>query len=377
MNARLSAIVVSLAIALLSGCGGGGGGGSSAPASSTLGGVAAVGYPIVNATVQVKCAGGNALTDTTSSVGAWQVTISGQTLPCAVEVSGGTINGAANTTPYHSIATSFGTMNVTPLTDLMVANLAGTATPGTWFSGLVTASFASITPTSVNTALTKLRAALSGLTPLTTINPITTVFTAISGNITDDMLAALKTTIANTGITYIVLLTNASAPGFTSPGTSFNTALTTAYLNTVSGGGTGTGTGTGVTYSEPLGGFNGIADTHYDYASGSYVAGALTRYPGTAYQWNDASGALAILVYTPTLGGYTGVDFSGDGITDFTCYISFADSTILNTPVCSNIGVTFDKASGIITFESTPISTPPFNSPTGKTVTGSLTFAPF
>ena len=114
----------------------GGGSGSSTPSSSTLSGVAAVGTPIANGTINIRCASGSALNTTTSSSGGWQVTLSGQTLPCAVEVSGGTINGVANTMTYHSIATAIGTVNVTPLTDLMVANLAGTATPTTWFTGL-------------------------------------------------------------------------------------------------------------------------------------------------------------------------------------------------------------------------------------------------
>lgn len=221
-------------------CGGGGGGGSSTPASSTLGGAAAVGYPIVNGTIQVKCAGGSALTDTTTSAGAWKVTISGQTLPCAVEVSSGTINGVANSTPYHSIATSFGTVNVTPLTDLMVANLAGTAATDVWFAGLTPAALALITPTLVNTALTNLSTALSGLTPLSTINPITTAFTPTSGNTSDNMLVALKTAMTNTGVSYTTLLGYASSASFTLPA-GFGTALTSAYAGTQSGGGTPTG----------------------------------------------------------------------------------------------------------------------------------------
>ena len=126
--------------------------GGSTPAASTgtsgtINGIAAVGTPIVGGNISVICAAGSPFSTTTDTGGAWQVTFSGETLPCAVEVSGGTINGVANTTNYNSIAISTGTVNVTPLTDLLVANLVGTATPSTWFAGLSSnpASLASIT----------------------------------------------------------------------------------------------------------------------------------------------------------------------------------------------------------------------------------------
>ena len=211
------------------------GGGSSTPPTSTLSGVAAVGTPIVGGNISVICAAGSPLSTNTGTGGAWQVTFSGQTLPCAVEVSDGTINGVANTTNYTSIAISAGTINVTPLTDLLVANLVGTATPSTWFAGLSSnsAPLASITQTQVNTALTNLSTTLlSGLTQLSANNPITTTFTPISGNVSDDMLTALLTAMTNTGVPYTTLLGDASTA---TPITGFNTALTTAYSQTPSG----------------------------------------------------------------------------------------------------------------------------------------------
>ena len=226
-------------ILVLSSCGGGGG--SSTPAVRALSGVAAVGTPIVNGTINVICAAGSALAPTvTASTGAWQVTLSRQTLPCAVQVSGGTINGVINTTPYDSIATTTGTVNITPLTDLLVANLVGAATPSTWFAGLSTnpAPLTTITQTQVNATLAKMSTALSGLTPLSTNNPITTAFTPTSGNVSDDMLTALATAMAYTGVTYESLLSDASTTTFTAP-PGFGTALATAYNGTTSGGGIG------------------------------------------------------------------------------------------------------------------------------------------
>jgi len=228
---------------LLTGCGGGG---SSTPTASTLGGTAAVGYPIVGATISVTCAAGSPLGTTTNSGGNWQVTVTNQTLPCAIQVSGGTINSAANTTSYHSIATAAGTVNVTPLTDLVVANLAGTSTPDIWFTGLGTtpAPLATINQTRVDAALTQLRTALGGLPPLATTDPITTGFIASPGNAGDDMLAAFSTAMANATVTFANMLNSASAPTFTVPA-GFGTILSTAYAGTTSGGGGGGG-GAGV-----------------------------------------------------------------------------------------------------------------------------------
>jgi hypothetical protein len=230
-------LVLLAGFALVScGGGGGGGGGSSTPDASVLSGVAAVGTPIVNGIINVVCAAGSALTPTTTgSTGAWQITLSGQTLPCTVQVSGGTINGTVNTTPYHSIATAAGTVNVTPLTDLIVANLAGTATPSTWFAGLrnTPTPLAAIGQAQVTAALAKLSTALSGLTPLSSNNPITTAFTPTADNVSDKMLIALATAMTNTGITYPALLSNASVTAFTAPVSGFSTALASAYTGTV------------------------------------------------------------------------------------------------------------------------------------------------
>ena len=244
---KSASLVASLLV--LPSCGGGGGGGGSSggsitPAGSTLSGVAAVGTPIAGGNISVICAAGNPLSTITSNTGtggAWQVTLSGQPLPCAVEVGGGNIGtatGPANTTSYHSIAIASGTVNVTPLTDLIVANLAGTATPSIWFAGLSAnpTSLTAINQTQVTAALAKLSTALSGLAPLSANNPITTAFTPTSGNVSDDMLTALATAMTNTGVTYMSLLSNASAPAFTAPVASFGTSLTTAYSETTSVG---------------------------------------------------------------------------------------------------------------------------------------------
>jgi len=155
-------------------------------------------------------------------------------------VSGGTINGVANTTSYHSIAVSAGTVNVTPLTDLLVANLIGTATSGAWFAGLSNnpSPLTAISQAQVKSALANLSNAFSVLPFFTTTNnPITTSFTPNTGNAFDDMLSALQTAMTNTSVTHSTLLSSASVSNFTAPA-ALVIALKSAYLGTSSGSNT-------------------------------------------------------------------------------------------------------------------------------------------
>jgi hypothetical protein len=242
------------------------------------------------------CADGGPLSTTTDSSGAWQVTISGQTPPCAVEVSGGTINSIDNTQPYHSVATSFGTVNVTPLTDLMLANLAGTATPNNWFAGLTSGELALITSNLVDAALTNQCAALSALTPLCSTNPVTTVFTPISGDGLYNMLLALQFAMLDSGAGYASLLSDASAD-YASLDAGFATALTTAYTNTTGSiSATAVTTAQSLTVDTPMTGFmpliaiGGTTPYTYSYTgtlptglSFSSSTGVVTGTPTAAY----------------------------------------------------------------------------------------------
>lgn len=230
-----------VSIIMLVGCTSGGG-------TSTLGGVAAVGAPITGGTITVNCAMGSPLSATTGATGGWQVTLAGHSLPCAVQVAGGMIGGIPNAVPYHSIATVAGTVNITPLTDLLVANLAGT-NPSTWFNG-APVQLAGINQGKVDESLGKLQTALglpSGL------NPVTTSFSAIPGNAMDDMLEALKAAMTNASVTYAALLNNAMLSGFTAPvglADAFQTAceasasLCIPTVDSGTGGGAGGGNGT-------------------------------------------------------------------------------------------------------------------------------------
>jgi len=340
----------------LTACGGGGGGSSSA--DITLSGIAATGHPIVGGAIQVICAGGSTLNTTTNSTGAWQVTISGQTLPCAVAVSGGTINNATNTISYHSIATSIGTVNITPLTDLMLANLVGTATPGTWFASLAPATLASITSTLVDMAISNQCAALSGLTLLCANNPVTTVFTPAGGNIMDNMLSALQIAMVNTSVSYASLLSDAFVAGYSTPAADFNTALTTAYTSIpISTAGNGT-----LTVANAPTSVGGTFDGKFIAVTGNSDNGII---------WGEG------IVGTP--GEFLTAIF--DGTTDVVKTIIFqveSSSWGCVSVVAPCSGVTLNRSTGNVTFVNVDLVL--LNNATQSqpiTLNGTLTFTPF
>lgn len=293
------------------------------------------------------CAGGGPLSTTTDSSGSWQVTISGQTPPCAVEVSGGTINGIANTIPYHSIATSFGTVNVTPLSDLMLAYLLSEATPNIWFARLAPATLVLITPATVNAALTTQCTALSGLTPLCTTNPITTVFTPTSNNIMEYMLIALQVAILNTGVTYSELLSGAAMPTYTFPVVGFDTALTNSYIAATS----------------PIISANAANTTAQNLTVGTAMPGfSLLSAMGGAipYVYSITSGTLpAGLSFNASTGAVTGTPLATYATANLVFSVSDANNVVASTTstVSFTVSPASSSGSGTITLTNAPAST--------------------
>jgi hypothetical protein len=201
-------------VASLMACGGGGGdAGSSAPSSMTFAGTAASGAAIAGGTVELKCAAGTG-TATTGADGKYSLTLTEATLPCALRVT------AADGTVYHSVQAGTGTsgsfnVNITPLTELLVAKLAG-ADPQGFFD-----AFASGTPVSaeaVAQAVDALKTVLAGLVDLSGVNPLTDVLEAANGanagNALDQKLDALAAVVAAAGITLADVTTAIAAnPG--------------------------------------------------------------------------------------------------------------------------------------------------------------------
>ena len=110
--------------AMLVACGGGGGG-SLPVAGSTVSGVAATGLAIANGQVSLKCIAGDASPVRTRADGSYSVDVSKLTLPCVARVA---YSDVATGAPrrLHSLVQAAGNVNITPVTDMLVANLSAT-----------------------------------------------------------------------------------------------------------------------------------------------------------------------------------------------------------------------------------------------------------
>lgn len=226
MSKTLSVLGYTVALAAtLSACGGGGADTPApaptptppAPATSvTLTGIAARGAALPGAAVSIKCAGGSG-SATTSASGAYTATLTSASLPCAFMVTGtdGTVlhslrAGTENTGSFN--------VNITPLTELVVASAAG-ATPSAFFSGYAAASAPSAA--TVTQAIATVRSATAGVIDLSGVNPISDTLVAAvagtAGNALDQKIDALGAalTAAQTTLAQLstALVANPTASG--------------------------------------------------------------------------------------------------------------------------------------------------------------------
>ena len=155
---RSLVLVVFGAVAFLAGCGGGDySAPAAAPAYTTISGTAAAGAPIIGS-VTIKDSSSPAKTKTAviSADGKYTVDVSGMTGPFMMRADG-TVGGRSYS--LYSAATSAdvgGTINVTPLTDLIVANIAGQIASTYFASG----NFSGLTAAALATETNSLRARL-------------------------------------------------------------------------------------------------------------------------------------------------------------------------------------------------------------------------
>jgi hypothetical protein len=119
---KLTSIAIGATALTLSACGGGD---SGTPQTQTVSGVAATGLPLAGAAVNLTCASGSG-TATTAGDGSYSVTLSGSTLPCVL-----TATSSDSKTVLHSVVPGSGsasgttTAQITPLTELLLAQLSG------------------------------------------------------------------------------------------------------------------------------------------------------------------------------------------------------------------------------------------------------------
>ena len=191
---------------LLASCGGTGD--SSTASGVQLSGVAATGAALASATVDVKCQFGLG-SATTGADGSFNVTVPAPAqAPCLLKVTKG------GTTIY-GLANAAGRVNVTPITDLLVAQAAG-GDPGAAFTGFDPAKAAAIRERldAARTYVQTQVAALSG--NVITGDPLTKPF--VIGDADDKILDNLAATLATAGKTLADLRTAAA-------GTDLRTAL--------------------------------------------------------------------------------------------------------------------------------------------------------
>lgn len=236
--ARLQRVLLMSVAAGLIGCGGGSDDdeGQPAPVATKLSGTAAVDAPLAGAAVQARCMGGDILKTTTAANGTWTLDTTGNTLPCGVRVVGG---GLAAGQALHSVALDFSNVNVTPLTDLIVANAVGKL-PSLWWGANGPSDFAVLGASNVDAALASLRAGFA-LPVLNTLDPRTTVFRAVPNDALHDALQALQLALRNLGIDYAALVSEVANVGF-GLSNGFRVSLSDAYTTvTVGDGGAGGG----------------------------------------------------------------------------------------------------------------------------------------
>ncbi|MDI1246351.1 MAG: cytochrome c [Rhodoferax sp.] len=113
-------LLVIAAGAVLTACGGGGSSGGSAT-GSTVSGVAATGLAIDNGQVTLKCTIGSTPAVSTQADGSYSVDVSHVTLPCVARVDFTDRRGRHG--KLHSLVKLTGNVNITPVTDMLVANL--------------------------------------------------------------------------------------------------------------------------------------------------------------------------------------------------------------------------------------------------------------
>lgn len=151
MSIKLSAIAFAVSSALfLTACGGGGGGGGSvATPSSVISGTAAAGSPIIGK-VTVKDSLGAQKTVDIALDGSYSIDVAGMTGPFLFRAAG-TVGGRDIALVSAATSADVGnTINITPFTDLIVANIAGVAAEQYFTNN--NPSAATLTPAELSTA---------------------------------------------------------------------------------------------------------------------------------------------------------------------------------------------------------------------------------
>ena len=182
-----------LVAAVLAACGGGGGGGgtSSAASASVVSGMAATGLAISGGQVTLKCVAGTTPAVTTQADGSFSIDLAAVTLPCVARV---TYTDSTGQHQLHSLVKAAGTVNITPITDAVVANLSSSGKAAASFDQFNATELKSYSDDRVSTATQAVKKQLEALGVSTAALPadvIGTRFTAAHGSTKGDRADAV------------------------------------------------------------------------------------------------------------------------------------------------------------------------------------------
>lgn len=223
---KLTAIAISAAALVLTACGGGGDSAPppNSPQSQTISGVAATGAALSGATVNVTCSSGSG-TATTGTDGSYSAPVSGASLPCVL-----TATSSDGKTVLHSLIAGSGsvssaTANVTPLTELLLAQLSG-QDPAKYVAGF--SATTTVTASDVTAAQAALVKVLQGAGFDTSgINDfLGGTISAGSGQGYDGVLDKLQSTLTSAGVTLTDLSTAVASTNGSSSGAAGSTVGT-------------------------------------------------------------------------------------------------------------------------------------------------------
>ena len=224
---KLAPIAIGAAALVLSACGGGGDSApqQNSPQSQTISGVAATGAALPGATVNITCSSGSG-TATTGTDGTYSAPVTGASLPCVV-----TATSSDGKTVLHSLVAGSGligssaTANVTPLTELLLAQLAG-QDPAKFVAGF--SSTTTVTADDVSAAQSALVKVLQGAGfDASGINDfLGGTISAGSGQGYDGVLDTLQSTLTSAGVTLTDLSTVVASTSGSSSGSAGSTVGT-------------------------------------------------------------------------------------------------------------------------------------------------------
>ena len=225
---KLVPIAIGTAALVLSACGGGGDSApqqNNPPQSQTISGVAATGAALPCATVNITCASGSGKA-TTGTDGSYAAPVSGASLPCVV-----TATSSDSKTVLHSLIAGSGaigssaTANVTPLTELLLAQLAG-QDPAKYVAGF--SSTTTVTASAVSAAQAALIKVLqgAGFDASSISDFLGGTISAGSGQGYDGVLDKLQSTLTSAGVTLTDLSTAVASTSGSSSGAAGSTVGT-------------------------------------------------------------------------------------------------------------------------------------------------------